>query len=83
MRQRKVIKTTLGDLIAAVTDEVRRFVLDPSDLYVATSCVLNDLLAHQQVYVSQKPRRTYSNSVLKCCTNSSRRTSSLFALQLV
>jgi hypothetical protein len=57
MRQRKVIKTTLGDLIAAVTDEVRVFVNDPSDLYIATSFVLNDLLAHHGLPVPKQSRR--------------------------
>jgi hypothetical protein len=57
MRQRKVIKTTLGDLIAAVTDEVRAFVHDPSDLYIATSFVLNDLLAHHGLPVPKQSRR--------------------------
>ena len=33
MRQRKLIRTTLGDLIVAVTDEVVPIVRDPSGLY--------------------------------------------------
>jgi hypothetical protein len=57
MRQGKVIKTTLGDLIAAVTDEVRPFVNDPLDLYIATSFVLNDLLAHHELPVPKQSRR--------------------------
>ena len=48
MRQRKVINTTLGDLIVAVTDEVMPFVHDPSDLYVLASCIVNDLLTRRQ-----------------------------------
>ena len=61
MRQRKVIRTTLGELIVAVTDEVRPFVHDPSDLYIATSFVLNDLLAHDQVHVPKQSRRIHSS----------------------
>ena len=57
MRQRSIIKTTLGDLIAAVTDEVRPFVADPSDLYLATSFVVNDLLAHHGLRVPKQSRR--------------------------
>jgi hypothetical protein len=42
--QRKVINTTLGDLIAAVTDEVKPFARDPSGLYMTVSQIVNDLL---------------------------------------
>jgi hypothetical protein len=47
--QQNVIRTTLRDLIAAVTDEVKPFVRDPSDVYIVVSWVLSDLLAHQRV----------------------------------
>jgi hypothetical protein len=57
MRQQSVIKTTLGDLIAVVTDEVRSLVQDPSDVYIATSFVLNDLLAHHGLHVPRQSRR--------------------------
>ena len=56
MTQRKVIRTTLGELIVAVMDEVRPFVRDPSNLYIATSWVLNDLLAHN-LHVPKQSRR--------------------------
>ena len=46
MRQRKVIRTTLGELIVAVTDEVMPFIDDPSSLYMVVSCVLGDLEAN-------------------------------------
>ena len=46
MRQRKVIRTTLGELIAAVTDEVMPLIHDPSSLYMVVSCVLGDLEAN-------------------------------------
>ncbi len=51
-RQRKVIRTTLGDLIVAVMDEVTSFVGDPSGRYHVASCVLNDLLTHHQRHPS-------------------------------
>jgi len=57
MRRQSVIKTTLGDLIAVVTDELRSLVQDPSTLYLATSFVLNDLLAHHGLRVSKQSRR--------------------------
>ena len=53
MRQRKVIKTTLGDLIVAVTDEVMPIVLDPAGAYMVVSWVLNDVLTRQRVRGSQ------------------------------
>jgi hypothetical protein len=49
IRQRKVIRTTLGDLIAAVTDEVKPFVRDPSGLYTVVSYILNDVLGHHRL----------------------------------
>jgi hypothetical protein len=49
MHQRKMITTTLGELIVAVTDEVNPYVHDPSDKYAVVFCVLSDLLAHDRV----------------------------------
>jgi hypothetical protein len=54
-RQRKVIRTTLGDLVAVVMDEVKSFVRDPSGRYLVASFVLNDLLAHHQPRVPRRP----------------------------
>jgi hypothetical protein len=56
MRQRKVIRTTLGELIVAVTDEVMPIIRDSdsSGLYKVVSYILSDLLAHHQVGVSKK-----------------------------
>jgi hypothetical protein len=54
MRQRKIIKTTLGELIVAVTDEVMPVIGDRSGLYRMVSFILSDLLAHHQVRVSKK-----------------------------
>jgi chorismate mutase len=47
--QQKVIRTTLGDLIAAVTDEAKPFARDPSSLYMMVSHILNDLLARHRL----------------------------------
>lgn len=52
----KAIKTTLGDLIVAVTAEARPFV-DPSNLYAVVSCVLEDLQTHRQLRFSSRPSR--------------------------
>jgi hypothetical protein len=41
----KVIRTTLGELVVAVTDEVMPIIRDPSDLYMVVSFILADLLA--------------------------------------
>jgi hypothetical protein len=47
--QQKVIRTTLGDLIAAVTDEVKPLVRDPSGLYMVVSYIINDVLARHRL----------------------------------
>jgi CII-binding regulator of phage lambda lysogenization HflD len=49
IQKQKVIRTTLGDLIAAVTDEVKPFVRDPSRLYMVVSYILNDVLARHRL----------------------------------
>ena len=49
MRQRKVIKTTLGDLIVAVTDEVMPIIRDPAGAYMVVSWVLNGVLTRQRL----------------------------------
>jgi hypothetical protein len=48
IQKQRVIRTTLGDLIAAVTDEVKPFVRDPSSLYMV-SYILNDVLARHRL----------------------------------
>ena len=57
MRQREIIRTTLGELVVAVTDEVMPVIRDPSGLYMVVSCILSDLLAHHQVRVHNRSRR--------------------------
>jgi hypothetical protein len=52
--KRKVIRTTLGDLIAAVTDEVKPFVRDPSGLYMVVSHIINDVLARHRLRAADR-----------------------------
>jgi len=61
MRQRKIIRTTLGELIVALTDEVMPIIRDPSVMYIVVSFILSDLLAHHQVRVPKRSRRKYQN----------------------
>ena len=57
MRQRKVIKTTLGDLIVAVTDEVMPTVRDSVSAYMVVSWVVSDVLTRQRQRDHEKARR--------------------------
>jgi hypothetical protein len=59
MRQRRVIETTLGDLIVAVADEVMPIIRDPAGAYVVVSWVLNDVLTRQRVRDHKQLRRKY------------------------
>ena len=65
MRRQKVIKTTLGELIVAVTDEVIPFVRDPSGLYKVVSWVLNDVIARHRMRVQKESRRRYPSHLAK------------------
>jgi hypothetical protein len=44
MRKQKVIKTTLGDLVAAVTDEVTASMGNTSEMYVVVSYIVSQLM---------------------------------------
>ena len=57
----KLIRTTLGDLIAAVTDEVKPFVREPSGVYTVVSFILNDLLARHRHRSHKRSFRKYSS----------------------
>jgi hypothetical protein len=61
MRERKVIKTTLGDLIVAVTDEVTPIIPDPAGAYMVVSWVLNDVLTRQRLLDHKQSRRKYQS----------------------
>ena len=56
MSRGKVIETTLGDLIVAVTDEVRPLVDDRSQLYTVVSLVVNDVLARRRLSARKRSR---------------------------
>jgi hypothetical protein len=51
-QRRRIINTTFGDLVVAVTDEVKPYIGDPSCRYAVVSQILSDLLtrrvAHDQ-----------------------------------
>jgi hypothetical protein len=64
-RQRRVIRTTLGELIVAVTDEVMPFVREPSALYLVVSCILNDILARHHLGAHKRSRRKYPSYLAK------------------
>jgi hypothetical protein len=57
MRQPKVIKTTLGDLIVAVTDEVMPTVRDSVSAYMVVSWVVSDVLTRQRQRDHEQTRR--------------------------
>ena len=50
MGRREIIRTTLGDLIAAVTDEVTAFMGDSPAAYIVVSYVMSDLLTRHRVH---------------------------------
>lgn len=49
LRQREIIRTTLGDLIAAVTDEVTAAFGDSPATYVVVSYIVADLLIRHRL----------------------------------
>jgi hypothetical protein len=66
MRGPKVIQTTLGDLIVAVTDEIMPFVREPSALYPMVSCIINnDVLARHRLRVHKWSRGKYPSCLAK------------------
>jgi hypothetical protein len=65
VRQKRVIKTTLGDLIVALTDEVIPFVRDPSALYKVVSWAVNDVLARHRLRVHKESQRRYPSHLAK------------------
>jgi len=64
-RRRKVIDTTLGDLIVALTDEVMPFVREPSALYKVVSWTLNDVLARHRLRSQKQSGRRYPSQLAK------------------
>ena len=58
MRDRIVIKATLGELVAAVVDEVKPFIRDPSTTYMVAFCVLSDLFDRRLAQVHKRSPKT-------------------------
>jgi hypothetical protein len=58
MRPRKIIRTTLGDLIISLTDQVAPLVSDRSGIYSVVGFLLSDLLTHHRVPADERSRRT-------------------------
>lgn len=54
MRHPEIVRSTLGDLIAAVTDEVTAVMGDSPDTYLAVSYIVSDLLSKE---TKRKARR--------------------------
>ena len=48
IKQHRVIKTTLGELVVAVTDEVMTLVRELSALYPLVSYIFNDVIARRR-----------------------------------
>ena len=58
-RQRRVIRTTLGELVVAVTDEVMPFVREPSALYPLVSFIIDEVLARHRLRVPKHSQGKY------------------------
>jgi hypothetical protein len=48
MRQPENVKTTLGDLIAAVTSELSAWINDSPGIYIVASYIVSDLLSKRK-----------------------------------
>jgi hypothetical protein len=65
MRERKIVKTTVGELIVAVTDEVVPLARDSSELYRVASCIINHVLARHRPRVHKWSRGKYPSYLAK------------------
>ena len=65
VRRRRVIRTTLGDLIVALTDEVMPYVREPSALYPVVSYIFNDVLARHRRRVRRWLPEKYPSRLAK------------------
>ena len=63
--QRRVIRTTLGELVVAVTDEIMPFVREPLALYQVVSCIINDVLARHRLRVHKWSRGKYPSCLAR------------------
>ena len=51
--RRQIINTTFGDLVIAVTDEVKPYIGDPACRYALVSRILSDLLTRRVAHVDK------------------------------
>ena len=51
------IDTTLGDLIVAVTDEVKPLASNPTNANILVFRILQDLFARKRVRLKKRPKR--------------------------
>ena len=49
MPPRKIIDTTLGDIIVAMIDEITPYLRDPKTIYRVVECILSDLIAERRL----------------------------------
>jgi hypothetical protein len=49
MRPRRVVNTTLGDLISEMTDQIAPYLRDPTAVYLIVECILSDLIAQDRL----------------------------------
>ena len=49
--RQRIVNTTVGDLVVSLTDEVSPYIREPASMYLAVSCILTEILAHQLVFV--------------------------------
>lgn len=54
MKKRAAVQTTLGDLVAALTDEVTPFISNERERSVMVARILSDLLKNKAVAVKRK-----------------------------
>jgi hypothetical protein len=57
MRCQKVVTTNLGDLIVAVTDEVKPFIQDPLGANLVVAYIVSDVLPRRDAPVGKRLRR--------------------------
>jgi hypothetical protein len=56
MPRQEIIRTTLGELIVALTDEARKLVVEPSEAYRIVSYVLSDMALRRHVRLRKRGR---------------------------
>ena len=62
MPGRKIVITTLGDLIVAVTDEVAGFILDPLGVNAIVASIVSDVLPRRNTPMSKRLQRIIASA---------------------